>query len=327
MRKAKSWRRFVQYPVVGLAFRCAAVATGFLPASALPRLGAVLGAGLRLHPRGRRLIRANLRVAFPDWSDARLRQVARTVPVSIATSLLEFLWSTRHVGCLARSVDVSFPGFQEVLELAKAGTGAVMLTPHLGSWEITGQAVTVNGGTLCAVASSLVNPWVDSLVKRTRQAHGLELLPERGAARNMLRCLRAGKPVGVLMDQNTRPHEGGVFADFFGLPVAVSRAPAALARRTGVPVRCAACVRENGGRRLVMAELERPVTDYDDDAELAQDMLRLNEELIRQYPEQYLWTYRRWRYIPEDCSEDVRRKYPSYSRPYISRTAAGRTLS
>jgi KDO2-lipid IV(A) lauroyltransferase len=230
-------------------------------------------------------------------------------------TFLEFLHFTRHPERVAMAADVHDEEFRDVLATGHSANGAMMVTPHLGNWELLGQVVAAHGVRLCAVAQPIRNSWGARLVDRARRYHGLELIPVEGAARGMLRAARAGKPIGMLMDQNTRLGEGGMFADFFGLPVATTRAPAALARRLELPVVVAACVREEGRLRVRSVRLPRPVSGYSNDSELTQALMAANEELIRAYPEQYAWMYRRWRYMPATAPPEVQARYPFYAKP------------
>nr|OPZ23665.1 MAG: lipid A biosynthesis lauroyl acyltransferase [Lentisphaerae bacterium ADurb.BinA184] len=175
------------------------------------------------------------------------------------------------------------------------------------------------GVPLCAVARRLRNPGLDRLVNASRTRHGLELIAERGAMRHMLGALRAGKSLGILIDQNVLPEHGGEFVEFFGLPVPTTRAVAMLARRLGVEAACFACRREGTGFAMEMRALPKPVPAYGSDIELTQDLLRLNEDLIRTCPEQYMWFYERWRHLPPDVDAATRARFPSYARFHRSR--------
>ena len=131
----------------------------------------------------------------------------------------------------------------------------------------------------------------------------------------------------MLVDQNTPLEEGGAYVSFFGLPATISRAPAVLARRLGLEVVAAACLRTESGFRMVTVPLPMPVSAYADDQSLLQAIIAANEALVRAHPEHYVWTYRRWRYVPDDCQPDLRARYPFYAKPYsrgVGRRAAVR---
>ena len=147
----------------------------------------------------------------------------------------------------------------------------------------------------------------------------LEIIFSHGAIREALKALKAGRSIGTLIDQNTRVRDGGVFVDFFGIPVASSAAPAMLKRYCdahGIPsaIVYGTCVRRDDGTvEALSADLPRPFSDYADDREVLQELMNISERFIREFPEQYLWFYRRFQYIPPDCPEETRRRYPDYA--------------
>jgi KDO2-lipid IV(A) lauroyltransferase len=117
----------------------------------------------------------------------------------------------------------------------------------------------------------------------------------------------------MLMDQNTPPSEGGVFVEFFGLPVTVSRAPAGLIHRSGAPVMLGICRRQPDGRYVVSAE--GPFTAAQmgrDDVEITQFLQNRIEAVVRAEPGQWLWMYKRWKYVPDLA---LMASYPYYARP------------
>ncbi|MBT3380961.1 MAG: lysophospholipid acyltransferase family protein [Lentisphaerae bacterium] len=311
----KHWRRTLFYPAIGLGAHALRFAVGALPYGALPAVARWSASFVSLFYRGaRQLAVANLTVAFPEWEDARRTEVFRESRVHAVLTGLEFLWFSRHPDRLAAAIDIDTPELASVRAEEAAGRGVLMLTPHLGNWEILGQATALNGLPVHAVVARLRNPWIDRLVARSRRYHGLDIIYERGAVREIIRVLKSGEHVALLMDQNTRPGKGGIFVDFFGLPAATTRAPAALARKLGSRVIIGACVRENGKLCLRFSELPRPTTGYESDEALTRDLLLANQDLIARYPEQYAWLYWRWRYIPSEVAPEVAERYPYYSR-------------
>jgi KDO2-lipid IV(A) lauroyltransferase len=152
--------------------------------------------------------------------------------------------------------------------------------------------------------------------------------------RASLKALRQGRGVGTLIDQNTRVRDGGVFVNFFGLPVPSSAAPAALKRYCdthdlpavivyGTSLRLA-----DGRNTAHSAYLPKPFAEYADDREVLQELMAISEKFIRMHPEQYLWLYKRFQYIPPDCPADLRGRYPDYAaepKPSFFRKKSGET--
>jgi len=311
----KHWRRRVSYPLLGIGTHVLQFVVGCLPYSALPALARFFAPLISLcHRESRRLVAANLAVAFPEWDDARRQAIARESRVHALLTGLEFLWFGRNPARLAAALDVSGPEVDLIRGEGDAGNGVLLVSPHVGNWELMGQALVLCGLPVHAVAARLRNPWLDRLVSRSRKRHGMKIIYERGAAREIIRVLKGGEHLAVLMDQNTRPSKGGIFVDYFWLPAATTRAPAALARKLQCKIVVGACVREDGKLCARFSELPRAVTDYESDEALTHDLLTVNRRLIEQYPEQYAWLYRLWRYVPPGSTPEEAARYPYYSR-------------
>ncbi len=179
------------------------------------------------------------------------------------------------------------------------GQGVVLLTPHLGCFEVVAQALAsryhVQHGPLTVLFRPARKAWIAPLVAASRQRPGLAAVPTTLAGvRHMIRALRQGQAVGLLPDQV--PPEGmGVWAPFFGRSAYTMTLAARLAQQTGAQVRLVWGERLPAGRgyRLHARELQVPLPDSLPDA-----VARLNadiERLIRECPQQYLWSYGRYK--------------------------------
>ena len=312
----KQLRRSLREPFVVLVLAWSRSLVGCLPYRALPRFARMLALALRCVPSFRKLTLANLAVAFPEKSRAERRRIWRENCAHLALTFLEFLWFDRHPERLKTLVDVSAPEAQDVLRRGRAGPGMIFLTPHLGNWEVSGQILAMHGVPFAAVAAPVKSRFVAAIMTRARTFSGMELIPEEGAVRGIVQAVRAGRSIGVLMDQNTSPRKGGIFVPFFALPAATSRAPAALARRLRLEICPGMLVREEGRLRLLIATMPKATAAYASDEELTRDLMAVNEQLIRRHPEQYVWFYKRWRYVPADVPAELRLRFPYYAQPY-----------
>jgi lauroyl/myristoyl acyltransferase len=97
------------------------------------------------------------------------------------------------------------------------------------------------------------------------------------------------------------------------LPVPTSRAPALFGRKLNTPVAIGGCIRKGKKYEMFSEELPKNPSEYGSDEELIQDIMKITENIIRQYPEQYLWFYKRWLYIPENATDEQKKRYPFYS--------------
>ena len=313
-------RRWLQEPTLALIFLTVRAVLVRLPLGGIHAAARWAGALAWCWPPVRRMVLANLALVFPERPSAERRRLGRTSLGNSFLTPLELLWFAHHPERLRPAIDLSAPATQAMLaEFAggATGQGCIFFTPHLGSWEFAGQSVALSGLPMHAVAARVRNAVTDRAVNQARQAWGMRIIPARGAVRGLVGAIRAGHAVGLLVDQNTQPDQGGVFVPFFGLPVAVTRAFAALARRLNCPIILGAALRQPGGRFQLHVEtiLRQPATFASDEA-LTAELVRVQEALILRHPEQYLWFYDRWRLIPADCPPADRTRFPYYARPW-----------
>lgn len=189
----------------------------------------------------------------------------------------------------------------ELIEAALAqGKGLVLLTPHLGCFEVCAQACAESFGArhpLTALYRPARQPWLRRWVEDSRKRPGLLTAPaELSGVRQMIRALRAGHAVGLLPDQ-VPPDGLGVWAPFFGQPAYTMTLAARLIQQTGAPALLIWAERLSQGRgyQLRVQALPRPIAKSDDAAQSAAIINRAMEELILQCPQQYLWGYNRYK--------------------------------
>ena len=288
----------------------------FLPRPAVLFLARLCGRiGYRFSKKLRTVSLENLQLVFGDTLTAEEKdRLLRRCFQHFALLVLDIIWFTRNPA--ARMAKwITWDASTDILFKNEA---QLLLTAHYGNWETVGQAYAACGQPILSVAAPLKNKPVDDLFVRLRQKTGQKIIPQQGAARKLLQGLRSGAKLAILLDQNTRPRDGGVFVDFFGRPVPVSSAPAALAVKTNAPVITVVCVPDDRGVYTVKVhdllrtdpEAPNPVAD------LTGRMTRSMEHVIRQQPEYWCWMYKRWHYIPEEADPAL---YPAYARPLESR--------
>jgi KDO2-lipid IV(A) lauroyltransferase len=257
----------------------------------------------------------NLRIAFPEWSDRERRRVLEACFANMGRSIAEAcLLQGRHREALLEGVRIDGLENYRVAKEASATGGVVVVTAHFGSWELCGAAIAHRGFPLCVVHHDLGNPYVEALVTSGRRSSGLEELVVGGAALGVLRALRRGRIVAMLLDQNAHPSEG-VFAPFFSELASTRAAPAAMAMKRGFSVLPVFIFREGESERHVVRiypsiEMESGSDDQlEDRAALERNVTRMNgaiEAAIRGAPDHWMWPHRRWKTRPEG---DGRRLY------------------
>lgn len=272
-----------------------------LPEGVAHALGGALGwfAGVVLRIRRADTDR-NLAVAFPERTAAWRRRVARASYVhlgreGVATFRLAGMDPTTVV---ARTTIEGWDDFKAALA---EGRGMVLVTGHLGNWELGGAAFSARGIPVDAVAKGMANRRFGADLVASRRRLGIRIVDMSEAPREILRSLRAGRVAGLVADQNAR--EDSVFVPFFGKLAATFRGPALFALRTGAPMFVGCCLREPGLPARYRLRVERlvvdPTGDMDADVErLTRAHTAVLEDAVRQAPEQYFWQHKRWKTRP-----------------------------
>jgi KDO2-lipid IV(A) lauroyltransferase len=242
----------------------------------------------------------NLMLAFPERSPAERAAICRRSFQHLGMMLVEL--GLLLVGDPARMLArVTVEGLSHLP--GHDGHGVLLLSAHLGNWELLGLAHALSGRPLAVVVRPLDSARLNRLAKRLRTRTGMELIPKRRALRAVLDALRRGRMVGILLDQNATRLDG-VFVPFFGRLASTSRSLAVLALRTGTPIVPVFIHRERNGHHRIIVEppIEGPVSLSGDGAivELTAACSQRIEEAVRRRPEQWLWLHRRWRTRPID---------------------------
>lgn len=286
---------------------------------ALPR-GAVVGlsklAGRMawwLPLREKKVGLKNIDAVFGDTkTSAEKRFILTTSLATFTQTMLDAFWFSKHTDRRIKThveVDPTFALlFQDKANL--------LISAHLGSWELFGQVSAQYGVSLAGIAAPIKNKTIDRLLIQQREQSGQIIIPRKGALRTLIGRLREKGTVGFALDQNTSESNGGIVVDFMGLPTPVSSAPAALAYRTGTEIFFAFCVPIPEGKYRIYSPgiLQPPAYDKELDAnvvakELTQQIIDRISDEIRKYPEYWLWSYRHWRRIP---GKTYPPDYPNY---------------
>jgi Kdo2-lipid IVA lauroyltransferase/acyltransferase len=273
-----------------------------LPRTLGRRLGATIG-GFAFHvlPRLRRVGLRNLEIAFPSSSLQERERILHTLYRNLGWQLVEFgkmpSYTRQNTEHLMR-----YEGLERYLAAKAKGKGVLILTGHLGAWELSSFYHSLMGYPMSMVIRRLDNTAVDKLVNGIRCLHGNQVLHKDDFARALLLSMRKGESVGILMDTNMTPPQG-VFVDFFGRPACTAAGLARVALKTGAAVLPGFMLWEpSEGKYVLHFGEEIPIAATDDDqTDILEVTQRLTSELeswIRRYPEQWLWVHRRWKTRP-----------------------------
>lgn len=303
-------RRRVRFRIEDILFVLALRCIPLLPRSWVVALANSMGmVAYGVDRRDRRIALANLDLAYGDRMSRKEKlAVVRNVFRNFSLTMIDYFWfSRKSQERIRRYVEVD-----EASVPWLSGGPLVAVTAHLGNWEVFGHAAMLHGSALVSVAKPIKNQLIDQRINRLREASGQRIVPRAGALKALVRVLRDNGSVALLLDQDTRVEDGGLFVPFFGLPVPISGAAAGLAIRMQAPLVMAYCRHQGGGRyRCYVRDVLRPEElKGRDPADVTARIGALLEEEIRRDPAQWLWTYKRWkRRMPGVAPE----RYPFYA--------------
>lgn len=276
---------------------------GFLPRS-LARALAVVTVRILLFlvPKLRRMAMFNLQIAFPDWSDRKRRETIRAMAHYLAWQAVEFARFPRYNRGNIEPV-IEIEGHENFLEAQRRGKGVLILTGHIGAWELSSFAHAVYGYPMHYMARPLDNARLDAFANRYRCLSGNEPIYKNESARAVLKTLHSGGIVGILADQNTLPEEGA-FVEFFGKQACTTTGIARLALHTGAPVVPGYAYWDKNSRKYKLRfdpaiELTETGDSEQDILENTRRFAKITENIVRQFPEQWVWVHARWKTRPK----------------------------
>lgn len=241
------------------------------------------------------LIRRNLEIAFPDLDEAQTQRLIRGIWGNLGSIVAEY----PHLGRICadngeQRLEIVVKGDPQVFR--NTCKPAVFVTAHLANWELAAGAVVKQGVPLSAIYTKLQNPWMDRMLLKVRHALGCELVERDTAARQLIRCLKQGTSIGLLVDQRV---DTGEPVPFFGRDMLTAITPAQLALRFDCELIPVQIERLHGARYRVTfhAPLTADAETTDNADKILQLTARINalfESWIRANPEQWLCTKRRW---------------------------------
>jgi Kdo2-lipid IVA lauroyltransferase/acyltransferase len=273
-----------------------------LPRSAAIFAGKLLaGAAYHLHRRLRRVGFRNLELALPALDQAERQAIVRGVFINLGRLLGEFSQFPKITRQNIANL-VEYDGLENYTSASERGRGVLMLTGHVGAWELCAFAQGVYGHPLSFLVRRLDNPLLDRMVSRYRELSSNRTIDKNRAVKPVLETLRRGEDVGLLIDANTMLDQG-VFCDFFGVPACSTTGLAVFALRADAPVVPGFLIwDERSKKHRLRFEPEIPLIrtgDFKEEVMLnTSRFTKVIEEYARRYPDQWLWVHKRWHTRP-----------------------------
>ena len=240
-----------------------------------------------------------IRRSLPDVPERERRKL---VDASYRNAAVNYVEVLRLAGGAKDDLNglVTFEGEENVRAALQRGNGALVLTAHLGNFDLLAMYAAQRGLPLTVVSKEIRNPAVNDLWMRLRERFGVKIVLSHNSLRACLKALKDDGLLGFVLDQN-RPHDQGVFVTFFGRPACTTPGLAFIAAAAKAPVVPAFIHRTADGRhRLRVLPHIEPPPDRDDDTlrRATQTYASVIEEEIRRHPDQWIWMHRRWKTQP-----------------------------
>ena len=275
---------------------------GAVPRAAARALGASIGfAAYHAARRLRQTGETNLALALPSLSTEERDVILRRLYRNLGWQLAEFCHMPRYTPENTRNF-LRYEGLEYFLEAERRGKGVLIVTGHLGAWELSSFYHSLMGHPMSMVIRRLDNSRVDALVNRIRCLHGNQVLHKDDFARGLIAAMREGRSVGILMDTNMTPPQG-VFVPYFGVLACTASGLARVALRTGAAVLPGFLLWHEDEQRYVLT-FGKPL-EFQRSGDSERDVLANTalctaaiESYARRYPDQWLWVHRRWKTRP-----------------------------
>lgn len=269
--------------------------------------------------RHRRIMIRQMRLAFGErFSEEDLRRLSRECYRHELLCFVELArlprigqkYLQRHIDSAAMAAGKS---------LKQSGKGVLIITGHIGSWELLAHTAALNGYPVTALARPLKNPYLNAILNRLRTVNGNQIREKLDSMRSISQLVKQGEWVCFLYDQNGGRNDA--FIPFFGVPAATWRSAPFIHLKFDIPILVCSLMRENWRGDRFTAVLCDPL--YPEESRLHDNpesyvlnyIHRGFEKAIAAHPEQWIWQHRRWKTRPQGESSQLVDGVPVFQEP------------
>jgi Kdo2-lipid IVA lauroyltransferase/acyltransferase len=255
----------------------------------------------------REVVERQIAAAMPELTTEDVRRIARASYANLGRTTVEAAvlpaLGREHVLSVFEGAD----GWELIENALSAGRGILIVTGHLGNWELAGSYVAARGVPLDAIARHMANPLFDGYVTRTRERLGMHIVHDEDAVRRVPRAIRSNRAVAMLIDQGA-VGLASTWVPFFGRLAKTPRGPAVFALRLDAPVIFGCALRQPSGKYRLSFErvpVERTADTEADVERIVAAYTAVLERWVRRAPEQYFWHHRRWKHQRPDTPPEL----------------------
>lgn len=250
-----------------------------------------------LLPKHKLIALHNLTRSFPEKSLTENLQIIKDTYASFALTFIEFL-QILYLNRNNLDTRVSVKGLEHYEKACREGKGVLLFTAHFGNWEMGNAALAITTKPLIFIYRVLDSPFLEKAITYVRTTCNITSMDKENAMRPMIRALKKGETINILIDQNVAVYDG-IFVNFFGRPACTTSGLALLAMHTGAPVLPVFTTRQPDGKYVLEIGPEVPIVrsgNRDEDILVnTQHFTNIIEDHIRKYPEQWFWLHQRWK--------------------------------
>jgi Kdo2-lipid IVA lauroyltransferase/acyltransferase len=258
---------------------------------------ALAGAFYQLSRKHRLIAIHNLLRAFPEKPIREIVTIAKRSYSSFALVVAEFA-EIPYLDKDNLSQRIAIEGLEHYREACNEGKGVLLFGAHFGDWEIGNAALAITTQPFAFLYRILDSPFLEENITIVRSSYGNISLSKENAMRPVIRLLKKGITINMLIDQNVAWYDG-VFVSFFGREACTTSGLALLALHTNAPVLPFFTRRLPDGKYVLeigpKVEITRSTSRTNDVLINTQNFTKIIEEKIRQYPEQWFWVHQRWK--------------------------------
>ena len=276
------------------------LAVGFIARRLSLRLALEMGSGIgnlvyAILKKRRNIALNNLRMVFKD-KQAEITEIAKQSFQNVGKTLIEFLRFPKYDVQQIKGM-VRLEGEEYLKQAILSDNGVIIVTAHFGNWELIFHVLAGMTDKLSAVAQRFKNQRLDKLTNKYRIIHGGEIIEKKLAIKQVLLHLRKGFCVMILSDQDAG--DSGIFVDFLGVPASTAKGAVAFAMRTGATILNIFDVRQSDGSHVI--KISEPIkieSSGDLQRDVREGVKRITqalEQMIYEYPSQWLWMHNRWK--------------------------------
>jgi len=252
----------------------------------------------KIDTRHKKIARVNLDLAYEDkMSNKEKRRITKKCYKNLLYNIRDFVENqdiTKEN--LLKKVTIHNEHFYT--NIKKEGEGVIFLTAHYGNWELLPLCIGASYGTLWGVGRNLDSQKMNNILQKNRNQFNVHMLEKAGALKGLLKALKNGNNVGLLVDQNTSDKEG-ILIDFFGKRARHTPSAALIARKTNTPI-IPAFITTNDYKSYDITLYEPIITDKTEDSEedirkSVQAQANITQHAIEKKPDEWFWLHRRWK--------------------------------